>query len=80
MVSKRYRCRCNAVVCLKGWDTVVQTYASRFMIDKLYWLFPCRETGYQFKRNGINGLRDSECSGFMEGASDSGSFGYNVVA
>ena len=50
------------------------------MIDKLYWLFPCRETGYQFKRNGINGLRDSECSGFMEGASDSGSFGYNVVA
>ena len=29
-----------AVVCLKGWETVLQAYANQFCIDKLKWIFP----------------------------------------
>ena len=28
-----------AVVCLKGWDTVLQSYANQFSITKLRWIF-----------------------------------------
>ena len=36
-----------AVVCLKGWETVLQSYANQFLIDKLKWIFPLREAGCQ---------------------------------
>ena len=51
-----------AVVCLKGWDTVLQAYANQFLIDKLKWIFPGGETGMQSIRHGIYGLRDAGCS------------------
>jgi 2-C-methyl-D-erythritol 4-phosphate cytidylyltransferase len=46
-----------AVVCLKGWETVLQAYANQFNIDKLKWIFPGGDTGMQSIHNGIYGLR-----------------------
>jgi 2-C-methyl-D-erythritol 4-phosphate cytidylyltransferase len=50
-----------AVVCLKGWETVLQSYANQFMIDKLKWIFPGGETGMESIHNGIYGLKDAGC-------------------
>lgn len=50
-----------AVVCLKGWETVLQSYANQFMIDKLKWIFPGGETGMESIRNGIYGLKEAGC-------------------
>lgn len=50
-----------AVVCLKGWDTVLQAYANQFSITKLHWIFPGGNTGMESIHNGIYGLRDSGC-------------------
>lgn len=50
-----------AVVCLKGWDTVLQSYANQFSIDKLKWIFPGGETGMESIHNGIYGLKESGC-------------------
>ena len=50
-----------AVVCLSGWETVVQSYANQFMIDKLRWIFPGGSNGQESIRNGIYGLRDAGC-------------------
>ena len=50
-----------AVVCLQGWETVVQSYANQFMIDKLRWIFPGGSNGQESIRNGIYGLRDAGC-------------------
>lgn len=50
-----------AVVCLKGWETVVQSYANQFCLDKLKWIFPGGETGMESIHNGIYGLRDAGC-------------------
>jgi len=50
-----------AVVCLRGWETVLQAYANQFSIDKLKWVFPGGDTGMQSIRNGIYGLRDAGC-------------------
>ncbi len=52
-----------AVVCLNGWETVLQSYANQFNIDKLKWIFPGGDTGMESIRNGIYGLRDAECDG-----------------
>lgn len=51
-----------AVVCLKGWETVVQSYANQFCIDKLKWIFPGGETGMESIHNGIYGLYEAGCS------------------
>lgn len=51
-----------AVVCLKGWETVLQAYANQFMIDKLKWIFPGGCTGMESIHNGIYGLKESGCS------------------
>ena len=32
-----------AVVCLAGWETVLQSYANQFCITKLKWIFPRRK-------------------------------------
>lgn len=50
-----------AVVCLKGWETVLQSYANQFMIDKLKWIFPGGSTGMKSIHNGIYGLREAGC-------------------
>ena len=50
-----------AVVCLKGWETVLQSYANQFLIDKLKWIFPGGETGMESIHNGIYGLNEAGC-------------------
>lgn len=47
-----------AVVCLDGWQTVLQSYANQFNITKLKWIFPGGNTGMESIHNGIYGLRD----------------------
>ena len=46
-----------AVVCLKGWETVLQSYANQFNITKLKHIYPGGATGMESIRNGIFGLR-----------------------
>lgn len=50
-----------AVVCLKGWDTVLKAYANQFNITKLKWIFPGGKTGMESIHNGIYGLREEQC-------------------
>ncbi len=50
-----------AVVCLKGWDTVLQAYANQFSIDKLKWIFPGGNSGMESIHNGIYGLKNEGC-------------------
>lgn len=50
-----------AVVCLRGWETVLQSYANQFCITKLKHIFPGGETGMESIHNGIYGLRDAGC-------------------
>lgn len=49
------------VVCLKGWETVLQSYANQFEIKKLKWIFPGGNTGMESIHNGIYGLREAGC-------------------
>lgn len=51
-----------AVVCLNGWETVLQAYANQFSIDKLKWIFPGGNSGMESIHNGIYGLKDAGCS------------------
>lgn len=51
-----------AVVCLKGWETVLQAYANQFSIDKLKYIFPGGNSGMESIHNGIYGLKDAGCS------------------
>lgn len=51
-----------AVVCLRGWDTVLQAYANQFSITKLKWIFPGGETGMESIHNGIYGLKEAGCA------------------
>ena len=50
-----------AVVCLTGWETVLQSYANQFSIDKLKWIFPGGSNGQESIHNGIYGLREAGC-------------------
>ena len=49
------------VVCLKGWETVLQSYANQFLVDKLKWIFPGGNTGMESIHNGIYGLKEVGC-------------------
>ncbi len=51
-----------AVVCLKGWETVLQSYANQFSISKLTRIFPGGNTGMESIHNGIYGLREAGCA------------------
>ena len=51
-----------AVVCLKGWETVLQAYANQFNITKLKWIFEGGATGMESIHNGIYGLKEEGCS------------------
>lgn len=50
-----------AVVCLRGWETVLQSYANQFCIKKLKWIFPGGGTGFESIHNGIYGLKEAGC-------------------
>ncbi len=52
-----------AIVCLKGWETVVQSYANQFNITKLKYIFPGGDTGMESIHNGIYGLLEAGCDG-----------------
>lgn len=49
------------VVCLQGWETVLQSYANQFSIDKLRWMFEGGENGQRSIYNGLVGLKDAGC-------------------
>jgi len=51
-----------AVVCLKGWETVLQSYANQYNITKLRWIFPGGASGMESIHNGIYGLEDQGCA------------------
>lgn len=50
-----------AVVCLTGWETVLQSYANQFCINKLKWIFPGGDNGQESIHNGIYGLKEQGC-------------------
>lgn len=52
-----------AVVCLKGWETVLQSYANQFNITKLTHIFSGGNSGMESIHNGIYGLREAGCDG-----------------
>lgn len=50
-----------AVVCLNGWETVLQSYANQFSITKLQCIFPGGDSGMASIHNGIYGLKEAGC-------------------
>jgi len=48
-----------AVVCLRGWETVLQSYANQFNVTKLKWIFPGGNSGMESIHNGIYGLKEA---------------------
>jgi len=50
-----------AVVCLGGWETVLQSYANQFNVTKLKWIFPGGNSGMESIHNGIYGLKENGC-------------------
>lgn len=50
-----------AVVCLYGWETVLQSYANQYRITKLKYIFPGGESGMESIHNGIYGLKEMGC-------------------
>lgn len=52
-----------AVVCLKGWETVLQSYANQFNISKLKHIYPGGNTGMESIHNGIYGLQNDGYDG-----------------
>lgn len=51
-----------AVVCLSGWEPMLQAYANQFRITKLKWIFKGGESNQESIHNGIVGLKDNGCS------------------
>lgn len=51
-----------AVVCLAGWETVLQAYANQFNIDKLKYIYPGGKSGMESIHNGIYGLKADGCA------------------
>lgn len=51
------------VVCLKGWEDILSSYAQQYNITKLTGIIPNGETGIQSVRNAVNFLSDSATFG-----------------
>lgn len=51
-----------AVVCLDGWQTVLQAYANQYNITKLKWIFKGADTNQGSILNGVVGLKEAGCS------------------
>lgn len=50
-----------SVVCLRGWEVVLQSYANQYGITKLKWIFEGAETNQGSILNGIKGLKQNGC-------------------
>lgn len=48
-----------AVVCLAGWETVLQSYSNQYNITKLKQIFPGGNSGMESIHNGIYGLKEA---------------------
>lgn len=51
-----------AVVCIKGWEVVLQSYANQYNISKLKWIFEGGNSNQESIFNGLVGLKSSGCS------------------
>lgn len=51
-----------AVVCLQGWETVLQSYANQFSVTKLKWIVPGGTSGMESIRKGLDCLKDNGCN------------------
>ncbi|MCQ2163632.1 MAG: 2-C-methyl-D-erythritol 4-phosphate cytidylyltransferase [Bacteroidales bacterium] len=51
-----------AVVCLSGWDVILQAYANQYNITKLKWIFEGGSSNQESIYNGIQGLKNAGCS------------------
>lgn len=50
------------VVCLKGWEVVLQSYANQYNITKLKWIFEGGSSNQESIFNGLSGLKKAGCS------------------
>ena len=50
------------VICLKGWEVVLQSYANQFNITKLKWIFEGGNSNQESIYNGLVGLKQAGCS------------------
>lgn len=50
------------VICLKGWEVVLQSYANQYNITKLKWIFEGGNSNQESIFNGLKGLKDAGCS------------------
>lgn len=50
-----------AVVCLPGWNVLLQAYANQYNITKLRWIFDGGDTNQDSIYKGIRGLKDAGC-------------------
>lgn len=48
-----------AVVCLEGWETVLQAYANQYKITKLHHIYMGGSNGQESIRNGVYGLMEN---------------------
>jgi len=51
-----------AVVCLKGWELFLESYARQWGVDKLKWIFPGGASNQESICNGLKGLHENGCS------------------
>ena len=50
------------VICLKGWEVVLKSYANQYNITKLKWIFEGGNNNQESIYNGLIGLKESDCS------------------
>ena len=50
-----------SVVCLQGWEVVLQAYANQFNITKLKWIFEGGDSNQHSILNGLQGLKSEGC-------------------
>lgn len=51
-----------AVVCLKGWEVILQAYANQYNITKLKWIFEGGDSNQESIHNGLVGLKEAGCN------------------
>ena len=51
-----------AVVCLPGWNVILQAYANQYNITKLKWIFDGGKTNQDSIYKGITGLKGTGCN------------------
>lgn len=51
-----------AVVCLKGWEVFLDSYAKQFGVTKLRWIFEGGDSNQESICNGVRGLAAAGCS------------------